>query len=624
MALVRVAASGGDYTSLAAAEAGQQQDLTALAEPMHIECAAFNDAGGGVTFDGWTTSADYYIRVYAATGAKAGMPWRTSGAYMLDNGAAPASTIVVSEEFVRIEGIQVQVTAFGFSFTHNAISLGAGSTTSDVRVTGCHVRYIGNASNAGTARGIALTTFEQAFIVNCVVSGFDSTGGGTDRVGISEGTTNGTKRVYNCTIVNCLTGIARTNSASVIAKNNLVYGATTPYSGTFAAGSTNNASEDATAPGTSALPRRTFGFKDAKGGDYHLDRLDVGARGVGTDLSRDTDYAFSTDFDGATRTPGAWDVGAHQTAPQPHFRERSKYRTSISKDRHPWLWLRAYRPAGGGGAAAQSATVGAVPVVVHAPGVTVQKGAATRAVSAAPVVLHAPAVSVSVGVATRTISAAPIVAHAPTVATSAGAVSRTVGAAPLIVHAPTVTASAAAPGTQTATVSAAGVVAHAPAVATSVGAVQRAISAAPVVVHAPQVSTTTGTVTRVVASGVVVAHAPAVTVTIGAATRTVGAVGLVVHAPGVNTTTGTVTRAVAAAPLILHAPSVRGTNAPGQTRIVGAAAMVLHAPLPSAYILLYPTPPLYAPVDELRALAVVDDLRATVSVDDLATRVSLY
>ena len=584
-----VKSSGGDYTSLSLWEADTDNDLVTADVIEQAECHAFTDTTA-VTIAGATVDATRYRRVYPAAGAEAGMPWRTSGAYILQvNGSA----LSMQESYCRVERIQIDGTATTGIVTLTLVEA-AGRT--GMRAVGVFAR-LPNSSPASSPTAISAkaASGQVVYAINCVALKL----GGTKGHGYS-GSAAGTTYLYNCTSINAPENGFSGVSAYVM-KNCLAYGSGgSDFAGAGGAGTNYNASEDTTAPGTNPSLYSKFSFIDTAGGNYRLALSDASARNVGKDLSVDANFAFNTDFDGNVRGPGGWDIGAFQTDTR-HYLERSHVRTATYKDRYPWIWTRALRYTSGGGAAAQSATVGAAPVVVHAPGVTVQRGAATRAVSAAPIVVHA-----------------------PTVATSAGAVSRTVGAAPLVVHAPTVTASAAAPGTQTATVSAAGVVAYAPAVATSVGAVQRAIGAAPVVVHAPQVSTTTGTVTRVVASGVVVAHAPAVTVTIGAATRTVGAVGLVVHAPGVNTTTGTVTRAVAAAPLILHAPSVRGTNAPGQTRIVGAAAMVLHAPLPSAYILLYPTPPLYAPVDELRALAVVDDLRATVSVDDLATRVSLY
>lgn len=539
------------------------------------------------TIDGSTTDSTRYIRVYAVESARARMPWSATG-YILSRTSGAGNVLTVSDQYTRIEYLQVQSTVAHSAGTTVLVSL----TEDQCRLVQCYVRFTG-AVTAGTTYGVAQSgSGDTNYVINCIVLASNT----ACDVGIrGDSAAGGTSHFLSCTVIGFGIGIQRSNG-TVRAVNCLASGNTADFSGTFTNAS-NNASADATAPGTSALLNCKFAFRDAAAGDYHLDLTDVSARSLGTTLAGDASFAFSVDFDGCTRAPGAWDIGVHQTAQQNHWRERSKLRYGLYKERYPWLWLRAYRPPGGGGASSQSATVSSAPVIIHAPAVTASAGTVTRAVSAAPVILHAPGVTTSVGVASRTISAAPVVLHAPAVQTQAGAVTAVLSAAPIIWHAPAVTVSGVL---QTRQVSAAPVVVHAPAVTTSAGAVSRAVSAASVILHAPAVSA------------------------VATVSRSVGSAGVVVHAPAVTASPATVTRAVSAAPIIWHAPLVRGVNAPGQTTTISASGIILHAPLPSAYILSYPVPPLYAPVDDLRARVSVDDLRTSVSVDDLSTRVSLY
>ena len=52
---VSVKVSGGDYTSLIAAEAGEQRELDVLDEQSIIELFPMEDTSSDITFAGWTT-----------------------------------------------------------------------------------------------------------------------------------------------------------------------------------------------------------------------------------------------------------------------------------------------------------------------------------------------------------------------------------------------------------------------------------------------------------------------------------------------------------------------------------------------------------------------------------------
>ena len=74
-------------------------------------------------------------------------------------------------------------------------------------------------------------------------------------------------------------------------------------------GGNNNASTDATAPGTSSRQNQTFSFVNQGAGNFHLTSSDLGAK----DFGQPDPFSglFSDDIDGVART-GAWDIGADE------------------------------------------------------------------------------------------------------------------------------------------------------------------------------------------------------------------------------------------------------------------------------------------------------------------------
>lgn len=311
--IITVGPTGRDYTSLTAAEAGQQaveSDFAVIGENVEFVCDGFIDsASAGISFAGWSNaSSTQHIIVRPASGAEAGMPWRTTGAYTIPGGAS--ACISVSDGMPRFENFQLDVVAFGFSFQHYGISSGA-----YFEADGMLVRYVGNASNDALARA-----FNSAFggyrARNCVALDFDGSGGGSDRVAFQNGANTGNRVIYNCTAINCLIGVMENaTGADVLVKNTLVdsrgLSGAVAFGTTYAAGSDYNASDDATAPGANSRQSQTFTFVDASGGDFHLASTDAGARTYGTDLSADGTWPFASDFDGQART-GSWDIGADQ------------------------------------------------------------------------------------------------------------------------------------------------------------------------------------------------------------------------------------------------------------------------------------------------------------------------
>jgi hypothetical protein len=292
-----VKSAGGDYTSLSAWEAAQQGDLVAADELRQAECYGMNDSTG-CTIDGSTTDATRYLRVFAAAGAEAQLPYNTSGtAYRRDiNG----NGLTVSDPFTRIERIQLGI---GGSSSGDVLSI----EVTNVRVIGCVIR----STSSGNPRGIAVKSgvgSASVNIRNCFLIG----NGGTS-MGVNIGSSFGsTSYVYNCTSVGWGTNYNRSGSGVGLAINCLSSGGVVAgFGGTWSASSSHNASTDATCPGSSARNSQTFTFVSSGTGDYRLASTDAGARDFGTDLSADANYPFSDDFDAAARS-GTWDIGADE------------------------------------------------------------------------------------------------------------------------------------------------------------------------------------------------------------------------------------------------------------------------------------------------------------------------
>lgn len=280
-----VKSSGGDYSSLSAWEAGEQANIVVADEIRRAVCDPFTDTTA-VVVDGWTTDATRYAEVIPASGAEAGMPWRTSGAYILAVGGASQALHIYSTYF-RLGRIQVDQTGTGPGVRMEA------TAANQIFADGTYARTASSSSPWQLEGG--------AICRNCVgKNGFAvfrlHTGGGycdncTAIAGSSVGfyttaTSSGTCRVRNCLGYDSPTGDF--------------------YSDGVALTGSNNASKDATAPGSGSVTSIADPFVNYASGDYHLAAA-TSPVNAGTSLSGD----FSTDFDGVTRS-GTWDIGADE------------------------------------------------------------------------------------------------------------------------------------------------------------------------------------------------------------------------------------------------------------------------------------------------------------------------
>ena len=277
------------YSSLTAAEAGEQDDLTVSDVQLDIACFAFTDTSSGWESEAaWTTDATRYVHLYAAAGAEASAVW-DSGGYLLN----PDNTITYAlrmPEYSLIEHIQV---LRGLRY--------AAYMLPGVTIDGCHFKGETGTSTYSAVR-MWSSSGDVATIANTVISGPWSSAIDATQY---QSPSSIYRVVQNVTVVGADKGV-NAGGRNVLVQNVAAYGCSTAafyQVVNLATGSDYNASDDATAPGANSLTSISDPFVDLAGEDYHL-AAGSALIGAGADLSAD----FTTDIDGDTIVN--WSIGA--------------------------------------------------------------------------------------------------------------------------------------------------------------------------------------------------------------------------------------------------------------------------------------------------------------------------
>ncbi|MFA6183742.1 MAG: hypothetical protein WC682_01415 [Parcubacteria group bacterium] len=316
------------YTSLNSASSGAgtllgTTDLYTNNYQINIPCYYDGAADTtSVTVSGYTTAVPNYIKIYTPynTTTESNNSQRHSGKW--DDAkyrlvSASPTTVQLNSSYIMLEGIQLKNTnttsgadtAIIYTSLNNANSL----LTINKNIVVAQVSGVGTMY---AFKDIYQTTKNAIFSNN---SFYNITGGtAEDRAIIMDG---GNFYIYNNTIYNAEAGLKITYSSTVIAKNNIVQGATDGYYGTFDSSSDyniSNLSSDTTGGAHDKQATVVFISTTAGVEDFHLALTDTAARNSGVDLSADTSFAFTTDIDSQTRNQNAlgWDIGADEAATQ--------------------------------------------------------------------------------------------------------------------------------------------------------------------------------------------------------------------------------------------------------------------------------------------------------------------
>ena len=258
----------------------------------------------GIVLAGATTNASYFRAIRAAAGdAPLGLPG--SGArFELDFTGGQAIVVEISEANFHLHDVGVKITgSTTFSLIGAAFYTGGSGEMAGVVAYDCDSAGVGGGFGLVHSLGDDNCYFVDCLAIDCESDGFLFN---TAMVNCA---------VYNCTSKgNGASGFNNTMS-TVTVKNGLGDGNTTAdFTGTYEAESANNASSDATAPGSSARQNQTFAYADAGARNYHLAANDLAAFGHGVDLSDDATFEFDDDIDGE-RISGVWSIGMDWRAP---------------------------------------------------------------------------------------------------------------------------------------------------------------------------------------------------------------------------------------------------------------------------------------------------------------------
>ncbi|MCK5616969.1 hypothetical protein KAR91_84690, partial [Candidatus Pacearchaeota archaeon] len=255
-----------------------------------------------VTIDGWTASATNYIKIYTSGSARHNGVWSDT-AYRIV--LTDTMAINVYESYVTIDGLQISI--LGTANTQYGINLGSG-VLYNVNISNNIMKDAGLAtSRCGIGYSSATVDRQNIKAWNNIMYGFNK--------GMYFGSNNaGSGIFYNNTFYGVDSGISNGNAGVIIAKNNIVQNVTDGFTGTFDDASDYNVSDvaDDTTGGANDQHTTTVTFRDPDNDDFRLSGADTSAYNAGTDLSADTNLAFSTDIQGEARPAGAWDIGADE------------------------------------------------------------------------------------------------------------------------------------------------------------------------------------------------------------------------------------------------------------------------------------------------------------------------
>lgn len=287
-----------DYTSWSTWEssAAVQTDTTAAgsAETRVLEMYDDNSPYDQVvTFQDGTHDATYPVISRAATGHE------NKGTK--NSGVRFESTQI--DELIQILDPYVYIYDIGLNESYSSAS---SLHTVDIQeegalLVGLHLYDSENTGSGTILVGIRVATSSNLNrIIDCGILNHDFTGAQN-----TSGT--GTTFWYNVTIRDCA-GFGMNLAQAGTAKNVLSdVSPNNDFNGSYT-GSNNNASADATAPGTSSRINQTFTY--AAAGDVHLGSADAGAQDFGADLSGDADFDFDDDID--LEAFSTWDIGCDE------------------------------------------------------------------------------------------------------------------------------------------------------------------------------------------------------------------------------------------------------------------------------------------------------------------------
>jgi hypothetical protein len=298
---IRPSGQSGSYTSLATWEA-QNQDLVSVNKSIRAEIDGnwSGSVDGAFTIAGWTTDATHDITIECiGTGSRNVGVWDDTK-YILSGNSA------LSIPYINIYGLQVRVPISnypaGFQNYQNGL----------INIDSCLFNIMGGAVGQGYGIGgqFANKYSSSLNVSNCI---FYATPDVSSSRAISI---YGAWNINNCTAYGLDDGYFNSgNTPPPSITNTIVQNCGVAYNGTFVS-SSNNISNDTTAPGNNSITSSTVLFVDSASYDFRLSPYDTVAIGNGISLYT-ASYAVTTDIAGISRgnsSAAYFDIGAfHST-----------------------------------------------------------------------------------------------------------------------------------------------------------------------------------------------------------------------------------------------------------------------------------------------------------------------
>jgi hypothetical protein len=313
--IVSITPTGGDYTSLVAWEAGEEDDLVALNQNhiAEISGAWATDDLGPVVVDGWVTDGTRFVTIRTTGAARhAGVfPALGSGPYVLTCNPTDNTTLDLWESYTVLDGLCVRHNSQ--NNTYDAIS--AGYLSSIFTFKSCLAKCMNPSPTSQSGFSVSYPLNAASYLINCVADGFDN------GFIISQSTLG---VFVNCLSLKSGTGFGVQGGYENVAVptwiNCVSIGTTTIgfYSGTYGGLSDYNISDfPGETPAGANSKNGTVLLVDSANGDYHLSPSDTQARAFCPPYTGNAGIVFTTDYESHERGATTWDAGADEFGSSP-------------------------------------------------------------------------------------------------------------------------------------------------------------------------------------------------------------------------------------------------------------------------------------------------------------------
>ncbi len=299
--------ASGDYVSLNALGAAQEQDLTdGGGDTYTATCTTTGDNAADTTavdFDGWTTGIANYILIEAASTDRAEAASYNANKYRME--VSGATALIIREDYVRVDGLQIQLTASSVSSIRGIVLTGQGASN-DIRISNSRIKGVLSGTSVDCYGIYSGSTNVNLISWNIIVYGFVNGANNANGVYVR----NASFAIYNSILYGNNVGVRIRDNAGTV-KNTASFTNTDDFLDSVG-GSTIDycASDDGDGDHPVTPANWADVFENAAGGDFRLKATDTDLHDKGTDDPSGSGYG-DPDIDETARV-SLWDIGAFE------------------------------------------------------------------------------------------------------------------------------------------------------------------------------------------------------------------------------------------------------------------------------------------------------------------------